>query len=339
MSSRSPAKRIPKSISTDTKLFGTYTLTDIAVALLPGVVVILLTQLLLPESLSIGGYALRTLTLPIAAGAIALGALFVYLTPAYASSLDWIETFARFQQSEREITHETAKQYTQIERVHQERGAIERQDGALLGLVQVDPPTMALATDEEWAEKADAFQDFCNTAVEFPMQIYSTTQQFPADEYLARYERRLNDPDVKENPRLAALIEHYTEWYRAELDERRMTIRDHYVIVPVTPQEVQFDRDSLAQQLADIPLVGLFVQAWLAPPLDEQRQAMFEALTERRQRVETGLRDIDGCDARRVDADEAARLVGEFWAGDSREYDDLRQALRTTPLVGTGGTT
>lgn len=331
-----PTKRIPKSLGTDAKLFGTYTLTDLAVALLPGVCVILLTQVVLPSSATMAGARLQAFTLPLAGVAIAVGVLFVYVTPPYTTSVAWLGTFVWFHRHPSKIAHEDAKQYTGLERVYPDRGAIERTDGALVGLVQVTPPTMALATDAEWAAKAEAFQTFCNTAVEFPIQIYSTTQPFPADEYLARYESRLEDPDVKATPRLAALLEHYIAWYAADLDERRMTIRDHYVVVPVTPAEVQFEHESLTQEFAGIPVVGLFVQAWLAPRIEAQRAALFDALDDRLRQIEAGVREIDGCHARRVEATEATRLVGEFWAGEPREYNSLRRVLRTRPLIGGG---
>jgi len=44
MSSRDATKRIPKAIGTEAQLFGTYTLTDLAVGLFPGVAVLLLMQ-------------------------------------------------------------------------------------------------------------------------------------------------------------------------------------------------------------------------------------------------------------------------------------------------------
>lgn len=334
MQDQDPTKRIPKSLGTEAKLFGTYTLTDLAVALLPGVTVVLLMQVVLPPGETVAGYRVQALTLPVAVGAIALGALFVYLTPAYTSSLEWIGTFLGFHRGQKVFTHQEAKPHTQIERVYPDDGAIERTDGTFVGMVQVSPPTMALATDAEWAAKADAFRDFCNTAVEFPIQLYSTTQAFPVEDYLAQYEARLDDPDVKANPRLAALIDEYLAWYAADLDERRMTIRDHYVVVSVTPGEVQFERESLLQKLAAIPLVGLFVRAWLAPRLEEQRASMFDALDDRVRRIEAGLRGIDGCDARRVDVTTATRLISEFWAGEPRDYGDMRRVLRTRPLVG-----
>jgi hypothetical protein len=252
----------------------------------------------------------------------------------YTTSLDWLATFVGYQRSTRALDHEAAKEHTQIERVHPDRGAIERTDGTFIGLVQVVPPTMALATDEEWAAKADTFQEFVNTVVTFPIQLYATTRPFPAEEYLGHYEARLADPDVKRNPRLAALIEHYVGWYTTELADRRMTIRDHYVVVPVSPAEVQFEDESLTQQLANLPVVGLFVRAWLAPGVETQREGMFDELDERQRRVTQGLREIEGCDAQRVDVGEATRLIGEFWAGERREYGDMDRVLRTRPLVG-----
>ncbi|WP_343063154.1 hypothetical protein [Halosimplex rubrum] len=309
-------------------------MTDIGVALFPGVLVVLCFQVLLPTSMTIGGYRLETLTLPLAGVMILVGSIFVYLTPAYTTSADWVTAMVTFHQRSDELGHDEAKQHTQVERVYPNRGAIERTDGAFLGLVQVAPPTMALATDEEWGQKAEAFQNFLNTSVEFPIQVYSTTRAFPAEEYLAQYESRLDDPDVEANPQLEALIENYVEWYEPELAERQMTIRDHYVVVPVTPGEVQFEQESLVQKLAGLPVLGVFVRAYFAPRVEERRDALFEELDDRLRRIRTGLREIDGCNAHRVDTAEATRVVGEFWAGESQEYGDMDQVLRTRAMVG-----
>ena len=334
MNERNPAKRIPKSLGTDAKLLGKYTLTDAAVALFPGVLIILLTQAILPSTLTVAGYQVQSLTIPLAGLAIAIGGIFVYLSPAYLTSLDWIGTIISYRRTDADIAHEEAKEYTQIERVYPDRGAIERTDGAFFGMIQVEPPTMALATDEEWAAKSGAFVDFLNTAVEFPIQIYSTTQAFPVDSYLGHYESRLSDPDVQSNPALASLIENYVEWYRTDLTERRMTIRDHYVIVSVRPAEVQFERESHAQKLVSLPVVGMLVQAWFGPRREDEHEAMFETLDERLRRIRQGLRDIDGCRAHHVDVTDATALIGEFWSGEEFGYEDFSTALRTRPMVG-----
>ncbi|WP_328587668.1 hypothetical protein [Halosimplex salinum] len=312
-------------------------MTDLAVALFPGVVVVLCFQVLLPSNATVRGYHLDSLTLPVAGVMIGLGALFVYLTPAYTSSADWVTSMLTFHSRSENIDHEAAKEYTQIERVYPDRGAIERTDGAYFGLVQVIPPTMALATDAEWATKAESFQDFLNTTVEFPIQIYSTTQPFPVEEHLGRYESRLDDPDVESNPQLEALIEQYIDWYEAELDERRMTIRDHYVVVPVAPTEVRFDEASLAQKVAALPVLGLFVRELYAPRAAVEREALLDELDDRLDRVRAGLRSIEGCTAHRVDATEATAIVGEYWSDESMEYGQLDQVLRTRGIVGGPG--
>jgi len=339
MSNRDPAKRVPKSLGTETKLLGSYTLTDLAVGLFPGVCVVLALQVLVPSSARVAGYRLQVATLPLAGAAILGGLLFVYLTPAYTTSLDWVGTFLGFHARARDHDHEAAREYTRVERVHPEVGAIERADGAFLGVVQVVPPTMALATNKEWTQAAASFEEFLNTTVEFPIQLYSTTRRFPAEEYLDRYEDRFEDPDVKDNPKLEALLEHYTEWYADDLRRRPMTIRDHYVIVPVRRHEVQFDAGSIVEQLGALPVVGPLVRAWRAPPEPVVTAAMAEALDDRLQRVTMGLRDVEGCHAHRVDAGEAAQLIAEYWAGHSLEYDELDRLLRTRPVVANGGET
>ncbi|WP_256393037.1 hypothetical protein [Natronoarchaeum rubrum] len=337
MSTNDPTKRIPSSIGTDTKLFGKYTLSDLAVGLFPGVVVILFTQVVLPPEASLAGISIQTLTLPVAGVAISVGALFVYLTPTYTTSMDWIATFIGFQRGEKRHAHEEAKGYSYLERVYPDDDVLERTDGTLFGLIQVDPPSMALATSEQWHAQAAAFSDFLDTVVEFPIQIYSTTREFPVEEYLTHYEERRSDPDVQANPQLESLIDEYVEWYRTDLEERRMTIRDHYIIVSVAPEEVQFERESLTQKVARIPALGLLVRAWFAPRAEERHEAMLTALTGRLQRVESGIREMDGCGAHRIDAEDATQLLSEFWAGESTEYADLQSALRTRPLVGGAG--
>jgi len=329
-----PSKRIPKSLGTDTQLLGQYSLTDLIVAGMPGVVVILLTQVVLPSDLAVAGVSVTVLTIPLVVLGIAVGATFVYLTPGYTNSLDWLEQFVGFHQSESNLDHEQAKEYTRVERVLPERDAVVRTDGALVGAVHVEPATMALATDDQWQAKAEAFQDFVNTTVEFPVQFYSTTQSFPAEEYLEAYESRLGDPDVEANPKLEALIEHYVAWYEDELVRRQMTIRDHYVVVPVTPAEVRFERDGLVQKIADLRVIGTLVRAATSPPKAAERAAMAEELDERLRRVERGLRGIEDVNASRIDATEFTRVIGEFWAGRDLEQGNLAHRIRTTPLVG-----
>lgn len=329
-----PTKRVPKSLGTETKLFGRYTLTDVGVGLLPAVIVTLVTQTVLSPSLEVFGYPVQSAALPLTLGAVAVGVLLVAVTPAHTTSLEWLFTIFGYQTSEHRLEHDEAARHTGVERVHVDRGAIERTDGALVGMVRVDPPSMALATDAEWTQTAEAFQDVLNTTVEFPIQIHSATRPFPVENHLAHYERRREDPDVRSNPRLRALIDNYLAWYRESLDERRMTIREHYVVVPVTPAEIQFEREGVLATLAGVPLLGTFVRAWFRPERPAQQQALFTTLDERLRRIEGALRGVDGCEAWQVDAPDAAQVVATFWKGSEAEYGDPTSALRTRPIGG-----
>jgi hypothetical protein len=80
-------------------------------------------------------------------------------------------------------------------------------------------------------------------------------------------------------------------------------------------------------------LFGLFVRALAAPPVETQRAVLAEALDERVRRVTAGIRDIDGCSAKRVPAREHVTLVAEFWHDDDLPQSDLIRRLRRTPII------
>jgi hypothetical protein len=205
-------------------------------------------------------------------------------------------------------------------------GIIERADGALVGFIQVAPPPMALATDDEWARKAADFREFLNTVIDFPIQVYSTTEPFPVESYLDQFESRRTDPDVESNPRLEKLLDEYVSWYRSTHARRGTTTRDHYVTVAVTPSEVRFERETLWRSLAAVPGVGLIVER-LAPRRDAIRAAMFDAIDDRLTRVRRGLDGIEGCDARRIDVTEAAELIATFWEGEPVRYSEPERVV------------
>lgn len=325
-------KRIPKSLATEPTLIGTYSLRDLLVAIAPGAVVILLARTVLPP-IELAGTSLKALSIPVAAVAIAGGVLFVSLTPRYTDSLSWLTALVEFHTDAPDADHTEAASYTQVKRVHPELDAIERADGALVGAIQVDPKPMALATDAEWRHTARGFTDFLNTTVEFPIQLYATTRSFPVDDYLAPYEQRRTDPDVQDNPTLQRLIDGYVDWYRADLERREPTIRDHYVIVSVRPESVRHTDDGIAEQLASVPIVGVFVDAVTASRAADERAAMASALDDRLRTVERGVRELDGCAARRVSAADLTDLVADYWTPVDTDVRDTSTALRTTPLV------
>lgn len=330
---REASKRVPKSLDGGTPLIGNYTITDLLVAALPAVLVVLGMQLFVPPETTVAGYRIRELTLPIGAVGVVLGAVGVYLTPDHRATDEWLATMLEYRHRPSQQSHATASDHTQVERVYPAADAIERADGALVGIVRVEPPSMALATDAEWREQAAAFQDFLNTTVDYPIQLYATTRPFDVDAYLAHFEDRLADPDVRENEQLEQLIEEYIDWYEDDQERRQTTIRDHYVVVPIHPREVRFEEESIVQKLTRLPILGVFIQVWFAPGLEEERTAMLNQLDERTRLIARGLREIDGVSTGRVSASHAAELVAAFWRGEAVSIDDADQVLGTNPVV------
>ncbi|MFB6185758.1 MAG: hypothetical protein ABEI86_02680, partial [Halobacteriaceae archaeon] len=228
------------------------------------------------------------LGLPLAGIGIVCGVVLVTITPQYRNTKEWIASQLAFVMGSSTHGFIEAQSFTQVKSIHPEHDIIERTDGSLVGLLAIDPPAMALATEEEWEKKASAFEDVLNTVVEFPIQIYSTTESFPTDEYLQQYESRLTDPDVKRNPALQKLLNGYIDWYRDELSRRQMAIREHYVIVTVRPADVQSNHSGMISSLQSFPGVGMIFEVLSRPSDVEQRAEMVTILETRLPNLNNG---------------------------------------------------
>lgn len=329
-----PSKRIPKSVGTGTQILGRYSLTDLVVGGLPGVLVIIVVQVFLPDSVGVLGFTASNLAIPLAVLGFLIGFLFVYLTPSYTSSLDWFLQFIRFHHGDKELPHTDAREYTGIKELYPRHDVVQRTDGAFVGALYVDPVSMALATEDEWGKRCREFEDFVNTSVNFPLQIYSTTRDFPVDSYLQHYTERLTDQDVRNNEDLENLILEYVSWYRDEMARRQMSIRDHYVVVPVTQAEARFEPTGITRKVLNIPLIGFIVRVLSSPPKAVERASLVSELDERLRAVERGLRDIEELDAGRLSAEELAAVTAEFWKGRDMEEGEVRESARNTPFVG-----
>lgn len=332
MTTQTPA-RIPNAIDTGTKLFGRFTMTDVAVALSPAVVISLTIQLLIPPGLTVGGVTVQSAALPLIVAGVVCGTVTVLVTPSYTDSLTWLESIWSYLTGDREQGHTDARELAQVRQIRSDLDAIERSDGALVGMVRVDPASMALATDAEWRQKAAAFENFLNTRIEFPVQFYATTCAVSTEAHLAPYRERLAAESV--SPQIAELIEGYVEWFETDVTQRAATIRDQYVVVAVPPRAVQFEPSSVLGELRALPVVGVFVDLWTSEPAAAVRERQAEELRSRLRRVEAGIQGIDDCSARRLGVDETLRVVARYW-----QDDDAVEAMTvpgsSTPVIGGG---
>lgn len=330
MATDTPA-RIPNAIGTGTKLFGRYTLTDIAVGLTPAVAIALAIKLLVPSNLSVAGVTVQSVALPLVGIGVALGGVIVLLSPSHTDSLTWLTSVGEYFSSTRKQGPTAARDVAQVRRIHPTKNAIERSDGALLGMLSVDPASMALATEAEWAQQANAFSEFLNTRVEFPVQIFSTTRAVSTADHLAPYRRRLESGELDAN--LAALTREYIEWFESDIQRRESTVRDHYVVVAVPPRSVQFDDEAINGKLANLPVVGFLLQLWSQDPKSALRERQATELQSRLRRLEAGIRSIDGCAARQLPLEDSVRLIARYWRPDDAA-DSVDVPETATPVIG-----
>ncbi len=355
MASSDPTRRVPKKLTGGDEFWRGYTLDDLLVGAAPFIAAVLITAYLLPPELRYVGYVLSAV-------ALIVGAAAVYATPDHLTASEWVSAYFHRLRRPNEVEHvrydfdsareqtdfpesgiheldERTQELTDVARIHPRRDAVERIDGAFVGAVRVEPANMALATDRRWQENVSAFADFFNNSVEWPLQMYSTTTEFPVEDYLRRRERRLEDDDVVGNPVFRQLIEEWLDWYPRELEARGTNLREHYIIVPVRPDEavqVGGETGGVLDSLSELPVVGGVFGALASDDglSDEERRARaLDELDERLRMVENeGVQNLDGCRAHRVETPELVRLLSEFWEGEPADYGD-DTPVREQPVV------
>jgi len=169
------------------------------------------------------------------------------------------------------VEPENTRSLTQLRRFLS-RGAGQRDDGYLFGAIEVTPANMALATDADWEHAVEGFTAAIN-GLDFPIQIYSTVRPVDPETIAAGYRDRLKAgsemPDAFER-----LVATYAERLPQEFAQRGTGLRQYYVIVPVSPLDVQrdllsVDQTSLVDRLCDLSHLGGFVRTLQAFRHDE----------------------------------------------------------------------
>nr|WP_233340510.1 hypothetical protein [Haloprofundus sp. MHR1] len=341
MSHRDSPRRILDEFGTSDEIFGIeidYSLNDLKLFLPAGAVcgfVLLAT----PQWLSIGGL-LATI------GILLLTAVFVFVTPSHKSPQQWLADMIRFSRAEHTKTAvegSPAKQtnsLTQVNRFLPVPNLVERTDGNLVAALRVSPANLSLATDEEWDAMANSFGSVLN-ALDFDLQIHSTARAVEPERITASYRKRLDEPDVVENPALGDIIRVYREKFPAEFESRGTCVREYHVLIAVSIRDVQLaDRGALAK-LGSLPIIGGCIRILGAESTqlthEEIHERQKEELERRLRAVESGIRDLEGCDVERVSADELSALLEEYWSGERTHYrssaGQRNERVRSIPVV------
>lgn len=245
-----------------------------------------------------------------------------------------------------EIT-DTTQDHTRIERFYENQDAAERRDGTMLAAIEVDPANMAVATQSEQRSMTEQWASFLNSSVDWPLQLYSPTAEFPVDDHIQTLRDRRDDPDVQnDRPVMWELIQGRLEWAPEYYAQRGTNARQYYIIVHVSEADVNIstagdDDGSVVDAVLDAPginaiadVVGLTDEEEDAREEARRRAAQFDKLDARCTTIRNGLNSLDGVSGRRLNSAEFAALIKEYWTGDDELLtgeNDLE--MRTLPFV------
>ncbi|WP_236639766.1 hypothetical protein [Salinigranum halophilum] len=320
--------------------------------------------------LLIGGLSeFDAIVLPLAAAGFVLGVAIVFAAPSHLPATTWLGDVYRYYVTRPRRTYASPKEtaglgteavrrtdgglaayhpfsvdertqdLTSVKRAWPGAGAIERTDGAVVGMLELDPANMDFAMSGDWAHLQSVGEAFANNDLDFPLTVHATTRRFPVDRLLESISDRLDDSDVTQAPIFRTLLEEYRETRPEEISGTQQL--RYFLAVEVHPRDVyrrHQTEPSPAERLTKIPVVGLLLTPFVTrrTPLTEGdvRAKLFEELNRRCRTIDTGLvTKAPGWTARRVSTTELFVLTMEFWNGEAHEYGRPDAAVRSLPVL------
>ncbi|MFB6188969.1 MAG: hypothetical protein ABEI57_03720 [Halapricum sp.] len=304
------------------------------------------------------------LLLPLTLLGLLLGTATVYAAPAQLTAWQWLRDVGRFYLQRPRITHshppesehdpteggfvqytpftpaERTQELTHVERAWPGAGAVQRTDGTMEAFLEIEPANMDFAMSGDWQAVQEAGAEFANAELSFPLTFHATTRSFPVGQVVEQLDDRLSDPDVRANPAFEDLLEEYRERRPADLTDTQQL--HYYLGVEVDRLEVfnRYEQERTpGEKLAEIPLVGLLFQPFVARQHDldeaEVQAAMFEKLDERVRTVRSDfVENVSGWSATRLSTLELFLLNTEFWNGEEVDAETVDGLLREEPVVG-----
>lgn len=222
----------------------------------------------------------------------------------------------------------------------QDVGFVERDDGDVVGVIKVDQGVnLDTGTDGQVSRSVESFASFLNHSLDFPVQFHLTNRKFNPDNYLEKYEERLNDEEVIDNPVLQTYIEQYTKKSRQFYDTT--LIREYYVVIPVSKSDVrQREPDSGLLNVSAMPGIGPVLSELLGA--SDQRNLHEDYIVDRQVKevnnrmdkfVNAGIQGLNGASASKLDVDECATLLKRFWEGRDMGHREGDSLVRSHPVV------
>lgn len=307
-----------------------------------------------------------SLVIPLVALGLFFGIVAVYAAPEHLSASTWISDLYRYYVTRPQITYnvpleaegtgeattrneggfinytpftpdERTQDFTNVERAWPGAGAIERTDGTMVAILELNPGNMDFAMSGDWAQLQSIGERFANNELDFSLRFHATTRSFPVERLVERIDERLEDDDITENPTVRNLLAEYRDKRPQEMAGTQQL--QYYLSVEVTPFEVYqrfHDEHSPAERLTRIPVAGFLFNPFVTRREDlteaALRSKLFEKLTARVRVVETELvGKAPGWSARRLSTVELFVLAMDFWNGE--EHDSAGTVVRDQPVI------
>lgn len=223
-------------------------------------------------------------------------------------------------------SHEDTRSVSRIRTVHPY--GIERDDGALLGAVEISPANMALRDDAAWEAAANGFADLVDSSIDFQLQVFVTTTVASERSRRNALSDRLADGDVRERPALRGLISRYlggSGKHTSGLDttpssstSQNGDVRRRYFAVVAVDDEAVADVGDAETNEQGLPGLHRLSRLWgddhssaETESLDTKRRLLDERLTA----VHRGVGEMPGCSATRVEPRALAGVIHDYWTG------------------------
>jgi hypothetical protein len=269
----------------------------------------------------------------------------VYLTPSDQTPIGWVRAIVQFQRRPKRLTQhadrkeERTQPITGLDRVLPISGALRRDDGAIVGMIEVEGRDMALAEIDAWRAAGKGFEDLAD-ALDGGFDVFSPARTIEPGRLAGGYIGRQFDDDVRNSETLSALVETYQRELPREFRQRGTSVRQFYVVVWVTEREVRREDHGMLAKLADLSCVGGLIRrvglARCEASDAEIRTRQKSILSARKRTVENSVASIEGCTASVVDGEHFAAVLQEYWTGVRTPHDGKPVPNTTLPVVTVG---
>ena len=352
-------RRIPDNVGGTETLFdeaplvGTVEFNDGLVAFGPAILILFISQNLLPQE-----YSIISL---IAAGITALiGIAFLFIKPSYLTLSEWVRNIWDYRQRPKELEKHLAtdggkpiksidltpdndtRNVLGVKKLHPNHDAVERTDGTMVSAVQFTGANLDTSDPDQWQGSINQFANFANNELRNDVQLYLPMRRFDPTTHINMYRDRVGDPDITGNRMMERYIEDRQAWMATV--GANSFIREYYAIVSVSRASVYdqaINEDGGLAALDSLPggqfikdfIVGLTGGAGTAMGKKELQARQLRELERRRDDIKQSMAIGSNNEGEVIDADDLGVLLKEFWEGTTLHEDEGKGYARSRPFV------